>query len=409
MHYVIIGASAAGLSAAETVRLLDPQGAITLISEEAIRPYRRPMLTYLLGREAGLDDIWLRPPSHFYKLGVRALLGEGVVQVDPQAKEVHLAGGRVVRYDRLLVASGAQPRLLGIPGENLAGVFTLRHLADWQKLEANLRAGAAVAVVGAGPVGLKAAEALVRRGQRVILVEAEAGPLPRLLDQTAGFLLKQHLSGLGVELYFETRPVAILGDGGRVRALVLADGRELAVEVVLLAVGVRSRLEFFQGTSLASDGPISVSSFLQTQYPEIFAAGDCTAVPDFFSGKPTSYQIWPAAVSQGQVAGANMVGAGRRYAGLLPQNSISIQGFKIISGGLLAPDPQRTEVWSSFDDKRGVYRRLLFQEGCLVGVTLAGEVADAGIYFQIMAQKLPVKALPVDLRSPDFHPGKLWG
>ncbi len=409
MRYVIIGTSAAGLTAAETVRQFDRQGELILISDEALRPYSRPMLTYLLGREAGLENIWLRPPSHFHKLNFKAMLGEPVAQVDPQAREVYLGGGRVVKYDRLLIASGAQPRMLGIPGETLAGVFTLRRLADWQKLEADLPAGATMAIVGAGPIGLKAAEALRRRGHRVILVEAEPRPLPRLLDDTAAKLLQEHLHGLGAELIVKARPAAISGHQGRVRSLALADGRELEVEGVLLAVGVRPRLEFLHGTPLAGNAPLTVNSFLQTQYPDIFAAGDCAEAPDLFSGKPVSYQIWPAAVAQGQVAGANMTGASRRYSGLLAQNSISLHGFKIVSGGILEPGPNLTEVWCRFDERQGVYRRLVFQEGCLVGVTLAGEVTDAGLYFQIMTQKLPVKDLPVDPRSPDFHPGKVWG
>jgi nitrite reductase (NADH) large subunit len=200
MRYVIIGASAAGLAAAETLRHRAPQSAITLISDEPHPPYSRPLLTYLLSGEVKPEQVWLRGREYFREWGFEGLLGEKVVQVEPQDREVRLASGQVLAYDRLLIASGARPRRPGLPGEDLAGVFTLRTLADWQRLEVGLPENGTVAVVGAGAVGLKAAEALSRRGKRVLLLEAELQALPRMLDSTAAGLLHQALGRLGLEL-----------------------------------------------------------------------------------------------------------------------------------------------------------------------------------------------------------------
>ncbi len=409
MRYVIIGTSAAGLAAAEVLRARDRTGSITLVSEEEHLPYSRPLLTYLLGREIKPDQIFLKSADYFATWGLTPLLGEPVVRVDPGARTLELAGGKKVDYDRLLVASGANPRLLGIPGEDLTGVYTLRHLADVQRLEAGLTAGAAVAVVGGGAVGLKAAEALTHRGYSVILIEAEARVLPRLLDETAAAFLHQHLARLGVELILNARPTAVLGNQGRVRGLSLADGREVAAASVLFAVGVTPRTEFLAGTGVAGPEGIAVDHHLQTKCPIIYAAGDCALPRHLLTGEPAAYQIWPAAVAQGQVAGANMAGGVRRYEGLLPQNSISLRGFQIISGGLGAAAGDGLEIVRELDEKRGCYRRLAFQQGRLVGVTLVGEVEQAGIYFQIMAQKLPITELVADPRGKDFHPGRLWG
>jgi nitrite reductase (NADH) large subunit len=409
MQYVIIGTSAAGLAAAERLRQWDRSGSITLISDEAHLPYSRPLLTYLLGREIKQEQIFLKSPTYFEKWGFETLLGEAVTQVDPEARAVHLAGGRVCPFDRLLIASGAEPRLPGLPGQDLEGVFTLRHLADVQRLDAGLSPGGAVAVVGAGAVGLKAAEALIRRGDRVSLVEAEPHALPRLLDQTGADFLHQALTDLGMELHFGAQPVGILGDQGRVRGLALASGEIIVAEAVLLAIGVRARTAFLSGTGLDRPEGIAVNPYMQTEYPHIFAAGDCTCPRHLLTGELAAYQIWPAAVAQGEIAGANMAGAGRRYDGVLPMNSISLTNFKVITGGQAAAEGDGLEVVADFDRKRGHYRRLVFQEGRLVGVTLLGALADAGIYFQIMAQKLPVEQLPVDIRSRDFHAGKLWG
>ncbi|MHB8067611.1 MAG: NAD(P)/FAD-dependent oxidoreductase [Desulfobaccales bacterium] len=409
MRHVIIGASAAGLAAAEMLRQWDPAGAITLISDEPHPPYSRPLLTYLLSGEVRLDKVWLKGPDYFEQWGFEARLGERVVRVDAAGHEVHLQSGRVVPYDRLLIASGASPRLPAIPGNNLQGVFTLRTLADWQRLDASLSAGCPVAVVGAGPVGLKAAEALAHRGCRVTLVEMESQVLPRLVDEQAADLLRRALQDWGIEVFCQAAPLGIAERLGRVRSLALADGRELPTQAVLCATGVTPNTAFLTDTALAATGGIAVNARMQTAHPDIYAAGDCVHAVHLLTGKPAYVPIWPAAVAQGKIAGANMAGADRRYPGVLPQNSISLRGFKIITGGLIQPEGADLETVTAFDRQRGGYRRLVYQQGRLVGLTLVGRVEDAGLYFQIMSQQLPAGDLAAASRGPDFHPGRLWG
>lgn len=409
MRYVIIGASAAGLAAAEILRQWDPRGAITLISDEPHPPYSRPLLTYLLSGEMRLEKVWLKGPDYFEHWGFEARLGERVVRVAAGERQVRLQSGEALPYDRLLIASGASPRLPGILGEDLPGVFTLRTLADWQRLDAGLPAGGQVAVVGAGPVGLKAAEALVHRGCRVALVEMESQVLPRLVDDRAAGLLGDELKRWGLDVHCNAAPLGIVGHKGRVRALALADGRELPAQAVLFAIGVTPNTAFLTDPTPAAAGGIAVNARMQTAAPEIYAAGDCVQAVHLLTGAPTYVPIWPAAVAQGKIAGANMAGAARRYPGALPQNSISLRNLKIITGGVVQPEGEDLETATEFDRHRGRYRRLVYQKGRLVGLTLVGQVEDAGIYFQIMSQQLPVKDLAADPRGPDFHPGRLWG
>jgi nitrite reductase (NADH) large subunit len=401
MRYVIIGASAAGCKAAETLRRYEPTSPISVISEEAQPLYSRPLLTYLLSGEVSRENVWLKGQEYFKEWGLEPILGEPVTRVDPEVHTVHLLGGRVIPYDRLLIASGARPRLLGLKGEDLAGVYTLRTLADLRRLEAGLPHQGRVAVVGAGAVGLKAAEALSRRGLAVTLVEAEPHALPRMVDETAAELLHQALNSFSVELLVNVTPIDISGSGGRVQGLALADGAELSCEAVLFAVGVAPNVEFLAGTGLAGPFGIPVDHHCGTADPDIFSAGDCAYPYHLLTGQRSNYYIWPAAVAQGRVAGANLAGANLAYDGLLPMNSLSLRGFHLITGGLGPQDTKDCEIVRELDEKRGHYRRLAYRDGKLLGLTLVGAVADAGLYFQLMAQQAPV---------PDLvQPGRMWG
>ncbi len=401
MRYVIIGASAAGCAAAETLRRYAPHDPITVISEEAQPLYSRPLLTYLLSGEITPEQVWLKGRDYFREWGLEPVLGQPVARVDPAAHTARLADGKVIAYDRLLIASGARPRRLGLPGQELAGVFTLRTLADWQRLASGLPEQGRVAVVGAGAVGLKASEALSRRGLQVALVEVEAQALPRMVDETAAGLLHQALQGLEIELHLNASPAAILGSGDRVRALGLADGREIPCRAVLFSVGVIPNLDFLAGLNLADPAGLPVGRHLATAAPDIFAAGDCVHPYHLLTGQRASYPIWPAAVAQGRVAGANLAGADLAYDGLLPQNSLSLRSFHMIAGGLSPQETADCEVVRHLDAGRGQYRRLAYRRGRLVGLILVGAVADAGLYFQLMARQAPVVE-PV-------QPGRMWG
>ncbi len=267
MRYVIIGASAAGCKAAETLRRYAPNHPITVISEEAQPLYSRPLLTYVLSGEVSREKVWLKGEDYFREWNFEPLLGEPVVRVDPAAHAVHLLGGRAIPYDRLLIASGARPRLLGLKGEELSGVYTLRTLADWQRLAAGLPQAGRVVVVGAGAVGLKTADALARRGLTVTLVARGAQPLSRVLDATAAALLQAALTRMGIEIIHHAWPEAIWGEAGRVRALTLNDGRELPCQAVLFSIGVAPNVEFLAGTDLAGPEGIPVDQQLGTADP----------------------------------------------------------------------------------------------------------------------------------------------
>jgi nitrite reductase (NADH) large subunit len=409
MRYVIIGNSAAGLAGAETIRRLQPQAPITIISDEPYPPYCRPLLTYLLGGNIQEKDLWLKTEDYYQSWQFTPVLGKRVVQVDPAAKSVGLTGGETIPYDRLLVASGARPMLPAIPGQDLQGVFTVRTLEDFKAMQKMLRPEMHIVVMGAGLVGLKSAQALAHRGFKVTVVERESQVWGNMLDETAAGLLQQAVTELGVSLRFLSSPTALIGNNGRVKAVVLADGAEISADLVIICIGVTPNTEFLSAAGLSDPYGLEVDAHLRTRQDDLYAAGDCVQPFDRLSGEKTYFAIWPAAVEQGRLAGANMAGHDRQYGGLLSQNTLYVGQTRVIAGGLVRPPDASCEVQIHHDPGARSYRRLVVKDGRLVGVILVGQVEDAGVYLNLIYNRTPLTSLPVDPRSRDFQVGRLLG
>jgi NAD(P)H-nitrite reductase large subunit len=409
MRYVIIGNSAAGLAGAETIRRLQPQAPISIISDEPYPPYCRPLLTYLLGGTIQEKDLWLKAADYYRQWQFTPVLGRRVVQVDSAAKVVELAGGDLLPYDRLLVASGARPTLPDIPGQDLPGVFTVRTLEHFKAMQQMLRPDLRLVVIGSGLVGIKTAQALASRGYDVTLVARKSQVLSSLLDQTAAALLHQALAEVGVKIRFHATPAAISGANGCVKGVALTDGSEIPADLVIIGIGVIPNTEFLSGANLSTPTGLTIDQHLRTEYQEIFAAGDCVQPYDRLSGEKTYFAIWPAAVAQGRLAGANMAGHERTYGGLLAQNTLYVGDTRVIAGGMIGRADGSCEVHIHHDPSRRSYRRLLVQDDRLVGVILVGQVEDAGVYLHLIYNRTPLTSLPADPRRRDFHVGRLLG
>jgi NADPH-dependent 2,4-dienoyl-CoA reductase/sulfur reductase-like enzyme/nitrite reductase/ring-hydroxylating ferredoxin subunit len=306
---VIVGGGAAGFAAAEMLRRQDYKGGIVMLSNDEAAPVDRPNLSkdYLAGN-APEEWIPLRGDDYYKDNGIELRLKADVAAIDPRAREVSLAGGGKVPYDRLLLATGAEPVRLQLPGADLPHVHTLRSLADSTAIIARAKEAKRAVVIGASFIGLEAAASLRARQIEVHVVAPEKRPMERILGPAMGDLVKSLHEEKGVIFHLEDQPVAI--DAQQVK---LKSGKLLDADLVIMGVGVRPRLALAEKAGLKVDKGVLTDTFLETIAPGIFAAGDIARWPDPHSGQAIRVEHWVVAERQGQVAALNMLDFRERY------------------------------------------------------------------------------------------------
>jgi NADPH-dependent 2,4-dienoyl-CoA reductase/sulfur reductase-like enzyme/nitrite reductase/ring-hydroxylating ferredoxin subunit len=301
---VIIGGGAAALSAADTLRREDFMGTITLLSADESPPVDRPNLSkdYLAGT-APEEWIPLKPPEWFASQVIDLVLGARVASIEVSQKRVLLENGKDYAWDALLLATGAEPMKLTIPGAELPHVFVLRTLADSRAIIAKCAGAKRAVVMGASFIGLEAAASLRARGIEVHVVAPETRPLERVLGPEIGDFVKKMHEEHGVVFHLGNKAKAI--DAANV---VLESGETIAADLVVAGVGVRPALDLAQKAGLKLDRGLVVDAYLQSSVPGIYAAGDIARWPDPHSGQNIRVEHWVVAQRQGQIAARNMLG-----------------------------------------------------------------------------------------------------
>jgi NADPH-dependent 2,4-dienoyl-CoA reductase/sulfur reductase-like enzyme/nitrite reductase/ring-hydroxylating ferredoxin subunit len=306
---VIVGGGAAGLACAHELRRLGFAGKITMLSADADPPCDRPNLSkdYLAG-SAPEEWLWLRGDDWYSDNGVELRLSTEVARIDPAARVVHCASGEQLPYDRLLIATGAEPNRLPNPGFDRPNVFTLRSVADARAIAEQARSGAHAVIIGASFIALEAAAALRQRGVEVDIVSVEEVPLEHVFGSDVGRQVQAlHESN---HVRFHLSSVVESFDG---EAVALGGGAKIAADFVVVGIGVRPRTTLAANAGAAVDNGVIVDGFLETSVPGIYAAGDIAAYPEPISGKQARIEHWVVAERQGQTAAANMLGERRRF------------------------------------------------------------------------------------------------
>ncbi|MFI0740874.1 NAD(P)/FAD-dependent oxidoreductase [Streptomyces sp. NPDC021100] len=316
--FVIVGGGLAGAKAAETLRAEGFTGRVILISDERDHPYERPPLSkgYLIGKDER-DSVFVHEPAWYARADIELHLGLPAVHLDRAARTVRLGDGTCVHYDRLLLATGAEPRRLDIPGTGLAGVHHLRRLAHAERLRGVLaslgRDNGHLVIAGAGWIGLEVAAAARGYGAEVTVVEPDPTPLHRVLGPELGQVFTDLHAEHGVRFHFGARLTEITGQDGMVLAVHTDDGEEHPAHSVLAAIGAAPRTALAEAAGLAlvdraDGGGIAVDASLRTSDPEVFAAGDVAAI-----GRPDGtgrlrVEHWANALHSGPAAARAMLG-----------------------------------------------------------------------------------------------------
>ncbi|BAH51560.1 NAD(P)/FAD-dependent oxidoreductase [Rhodococcus opacus] len=281
-HVVVAGAGTAGHHLAASLRESGFAGAVSLIGDEPHLPYHRPPLSkdYLAGTgTAQSDALSLRAPAFYSEHGVTTRLGVPVTQIDRTGRRVVLADDRAIDYDHLVLALGASPRPIDIPGRSLEGVMELRTRTDAERLREHLNAGSRVVVVGGGFIGLEVAAAARKRGADVTVLEAMPALMSRALSATAAAHLAELHAAQGVRVVCSTAVSTVEGEAGRVTAVTTSDGQHLAADVVVLGIGVVPNDRLAAAAGLDTANGIVVDERLTTSDPAISAVGDCASFP----------------------------------------------------------------------------------------------------------------------------------
>jgi nitrite reductase (NADH) large subunit len=385
-HYVILGNSAAGLTAIDAIRQRDKTGAITLISKEPDPAYSRVALPYILSKEKNIRQITLQEPEYFEANKVETIIGTGVAALDAKNK-ITLEDGRSLSYDKLLIATGSASRVPPVQGIEEADVCYHWTLADTRKLEEQMARAKTCFVIGAGFISLLTVSALIKAAPlKYTVVEIADQVMPQLLDETGGQALERGMREKGIDVLLGDSVSSIERRNG-VYGVTLSSGKTYDADMIVCGTGVRPNVDFARDSGIEIANGIVTNERQETNVTDVYAAGDCAETHDFLSGERVVHAIWPTAIDHGRVAGANMAGGNETYAGSLSWNVTELFGLASASvGEFRDPDGPSgrpgLEPIVFHNAAANIYRKLLLEGNRIVGAVVIGRaehIQDLGV------------------------------
>ncbi len=398
MNYLIIGASAAGLSTAESIRKNDKKGKITILTKEHYFPYSRPSISYYLKGKVDEKNIFLRNPIYYKKNNIEIITDCTAEKIKRDEKKVTTTKGEF-KYDKLCIATGSKPFVP--PIENITSqenVCTFLDLEAVKKVKRMAHEKTRAIVIGAGLIGMKAAEGLSKICKSVDVVELSPRVLPSILDERSAEAVKQYLESNGIEFHLENTVVKAYIENNIVKSVQLKNSDVLPCDLLVTAVGVRPETSLAEEAGLdVMRGIITNTETMQTSDDNIYAAGDCTVSVDMLDGSKKIIALWPNAVQQGTAAGAQMAGEKKCTGGTYSVNAIDFYDLRICTCGLINAQgdsyTDKIEKSGSFESNNFKYKRLIFENDYLVGFVLINSSENAGIYTNLISNKTPLSSL----------------
>jgi NAD(P)H-nitrite reductase large subunit len=409
-RYLIIGNSAGGIGAAEAIRQVDKEGALTIVSEEPYPAYSRPLISKYLMGECTLEGILFRPLDFYDQNNIILLPGKKVTHLGLDHQTARLEDGEQIAWEKLLLAVGGKPIFPRIKGSDKRGVFTFTNLDDAKAVDGFLDNARKAVVIGGGLIGISVTEALMKRGADVIVVEMKERILNTILDQQASLMAEEVLKQAGVEIIAGQTVIEINGRE-TVEGVTLDNGDAMLCDLVLVAIGVSPRPELALDAKLEIDRGMVVDHHMATNHPDVYACGDAAEAYDFVYGENRLTPIWSNAYVGGKIAGFNMAGVATEYPGGTAMNSLNYFGIDITSAGMpTAPNDDGYEVISR--QESSTYQKVILKDNFVVGMISVGNIEKSGIIFGLMRDRVNVESFKQSLLDDDFglafFPRALW-
>jgi NAD(P)H-nitrite reductase large subunit len=371
-RHLIIGGGTAGMNAMRTIREEEREPSeITLVSAE--RPYSRMVLPYYLDRSVAESHVFTATAIQLAQWKVKALVGRRAAGLDVKASVCMLDDGTKIEYDDCLIATGSTPVRAPVPGADGRNVHSFWTLDDARAVIDAITPGSQVVMVGAGFISFTILNSILSLGARLTIVEVAPRILPRMVDATGGELVEGWLKAHGVTIRTNARLARIEDAKGRKR-LKFAGGADLLADVVIMATGIKTNLDWLKGSGVVINRGIVVDERLRSNVSNVYAAGDSAEGRDLISGQGAVHAIEPTAQEHGRVVGANMAGKAVGYRGSLIINIVDVCHLDVASFGTW--DDAKAEAMSELKKDRNAYRKLLFTGDRMTGAIIIGRSHD---------------------------------
>lgn len=398
-RHIIIGNSAAALSAIKAIRKSGDKGSILLVSAENHYAYSPVLTTYYIGGAIGRNNLFLTDKNFYKKHAVQTIFKHRAVRLEPEKKHVFLDDRTTLEYGNLLIATGAAARYLnGVEPDAAPFVSSLRTIEDADKIRRLGRNAEEVVVTGAGLVSMQTIKAINRPNLKITAVVGSDQVLSQQLDRESAYLIQKHLQAEGVEILFGRGIESVKRKGDRVE-VVTSFGESLPADLVVVGKGVTPNTGLADGSGIQTGWGITVDHRMQTSHENVYAAGDVAEGKNLISGQREVIATWFNACSQGEIAGMNMAGRPAELTGQVRENITTLMGIVVAAIGQSRPEHGQYEEVRYVDFGKKIIRKLFFNETRLAGALLIGRFFDAGVIKHCIANRVDLAEWKSDIAA----------
>lgn len=407
-NIVIIGNSAASTAAIETIRKYDQKVSIIQITDEPDMLYSRCLVPYYLSGGIDKNGLLFRLNGFHKNMKVDLHAGKRVMEVIPQKQQFKCDNGSTFNYDKLLITTGGSPQIPKNIPKNLKGIFVLRTFANGEAIKKVIPRTKNVVILGGGLIGMRIAYALSKCGLKVTVVIRSNRILSQMIDFGASQVLIKPLLENNIEIMTQTDIIEVQEKNNKLISVKMDNGEVKDCEMLIVAKGVNANTELIQNTDIKKHWGIITNEYMQTNYKNIFAAGDVAETFDIATEEYTINALWTCAVQQGHIAGLNLIEKTTSYDGSLGMNSLNFFDIPLISFGITSPrDESKYEVLVSDYPQQNIYKKIYIENNRIKGIILVGKIANAGILLSLIREKVDVSTFQHELLSDKFNFGSI--